>query len=116
MEGISNSCCHSDKQSKASSSAIDLGTVTKGSIYRCPMDPEIEQATPGSCPKCGMALEPMFDFNTAINASFENPELKDMRSRFWLGLSFTVPVFFISMGRMMALPFPWEMLTETGWH
>jgi len=61
--------------------------------YTCPMHPEIVRDGPGSCPICGMALEPRtVDLNTE-----ENPELTDMRKRFWLAVFFTVPVFVVGM-------------------
>ncbi len=65
-----------------------------GAIYTCPMHPEIRQVGPGSCPICGMALEP-------AEVSLEhgpNPELADMSRRFWIGLVLTVPVFLLEMG------------------
>lgn len=65
-----------------------------GAIYTCPMHPEIRQVGPGSCPICGMALEPL-----AITAEPEaNPELADMNRRFWIGLVLTVPVVALEMG------------------
>ena len=66
-----------------------------GTIYTCPMDPEVRQAGPGSCPVCGMALEPL-----TIGAEEEaNPELIDMTRRFWVGLVLTLPVFVAGDGR-----------------
>jgi Cu+-exporting ATPase len=65
--------------------------------YTCPMHPEIVQDAPGPCPKCGMALEPL-----AIAAmEGENPELVDMRRRFYLSLILTIPEFIITMGHML---------------
>ncbi|MCP4204664.1 MAG: heavy metal translocating P-type ATPase [bacterium] len=66
-------------------------------VYTCPMDPEIEQLGPGSCPKCGMALEPK---TVAIDEG-ENPELVDMLRRFWLGALLTLPVFLLAMSEMV---------------
>ncbi len=64
--------------------------------YICPMDPEVRQIGPGTCPKCGMALEPV----VMTLEEGENPELEDMRHRlFWAAL-FTVPLFVIAMGSM----------------
>lgn len=63
-------------------------------IYTCPMHPEIRQVGPGSCPICGMALEP----EVASADSGPNPELADMTKRFWIGLILTVPVFVLEMG------------------
>src|SRR6185437_6457754 len=60
----------------------------------CPMHPEIRQPGPGSCPICGMALEP--EMPTAGNGP--NPELLDMTRRFLIGLALTVPVVVLEMG------------------
>ena len=59
-----------------------LRSRAEGTIYTCPMHPEIRQAGPGSCPICGMALEPLM----ATADSGPNPELVDMTRRFWIGL------------------------------
>src|SRR5581483_3212436 len=53
----------------------------EGATYTCPMHPEIRQLGPGSCPICGMALEPVL---TSVEAG-PNPELVDMSRRFWIG-------------------------------
>jgi Cu+-exporting ATPase len=68
--------------------------VAEGTIYTCPMHPEIRQVGPGSCPICGMALEP----DIASVDSGPNPELVDMTRRFWIGLVLTIPVFTLEMG------------------
>ncbi len=65
-----------------------------GTIYTCPMHPQIRQVGPGSCPICGMALEP--EIATADQGPSE--ELLDMTRRFWIGLALTVPVFVLEMG------------------
>lgn len=76
-----------------------------GTIWTCPMHPEIRQDNPGSCPICGMALEP-----EQFSAQAEpNPELADMSRRFWIGLVLALPVFALEMGGhatglMMAVP------------
>ena len=69
--------------------------VPEGTIYTCPMHPEIRQIGPGSCPICGMALEPLL----ATADTGPNPELADMTRRFWTGLVLTVPVALLEMGR-----------------
>jgi Cu+-exporting ATPase len=69
-------------------------TMPEGTIYTCPMHPEIRQVGPGSCPICGMALEPLL----ATAESGPNPELADMSRRFWAGLVLTVPVLLLEMG------------------
>ncbi|WP_334164138.1 heavy metal translocating P-type ATPase [Phenylobacterium sp.] len=65
-----------------------------GTIYTCPMHPEVRQVGPGSCPICGMALEPeLFSADAG-----PNPELADFGRRFWIGLALTLPVFALEMG------------------
>jgi Cu+-exporting ATPase len=68
--------------------------VVEGAIYTCPMHPEIRQVGPGSCPICGMALEP----ELASADTGPNPELADMTRRFWIGLALTLPIFVLEMG------------------
>ncbi len=63
-------------------------------IYTCPMDPEVRQVGPGSCPICGMALEPL----EVTADSGASPELRDMTRRFWIGLTLAAPVFILEMG------------------
>lgn len=62
--------------------------------YTCPMHPQVRQMGPGSCPICGMALEPVL----ATAEQGESPELRDMTKRFWIGTALTVPVFALEMG------------------
>jgi Cu+-exporting ATPase len=69
-------------------------TGTKSQIrYTCPMHPEIVQMGPGSCPKCGMALEPM-DVFAEVEA---DPEYDTMRLRFWVSAGLSLPVLLLSM-------------------
>jgi Cu+-exporting ATPase len=63
-------------------------------IYTCPMHPEVRNKGPGSCPICGMALEPL----NAAEATGENAELKDMTRRFWIGTTLALPVVVLEMG------------------
>ncbi|MEZ4384765.1 MAG: heavy metal-binding domain-containing protein, partial [Nannocystaceae bacterium] len=65
--------------------------------YTCPMHPEVVQDGPGSCPQCGMALEP----RTVALEEEENPELVDMRRRFIVAASLTVPLMIVAMGDMV---------------
>jgi Cu+-exporting ATPase len=67
--------------------------VPQGTIYTCPMHPEIRQVGPGACPICGMALEP----ELATPATGPNPELADMMRRLWVGLALTLPLFALEM-------------------
>jgi Cu+-exporting ATPase len=68
--------------------------VPEGAVYTCPMHPEIRQIGPGSCPICGMALEPVL----ATAETGPNPELADMTRRFRFGAVLTLPVFVLEMG------------------
>ena len=68
--------------------------AAEGAIYTCPMHPEIRQVGPGSCPICGMALEP----EMASLEAGPNPELADMTRRFWIGLVLSLPVLVLEMG------------------
>ena len=67
--------------------------VVPGATYTCPMHPEVRQVGPGTCPKCGMALEP--EMPSAEEA--ENPELIDFRRRFWWTLPLTLVVAYLGM-------------------
>jgi P-type Cu+ transporter len=79
-----------------------------GTIYTCPMHPEVRQIGPGSCQICGMALEPeQISLDDA-----PDPELIDMTRRFWIALALALPVFAIEMSRhlglMNLLPLQWS--------
>ena len=67
--------------------------VPEGAIYTCPMHPEIRQVGPGSCPICGMALEP----ETISLDDKPDPELIDMTRRFWIGLVLSLPIVVLEM-------------------
>ncbi|HEX6590635.1 MAG TPA: heavy metal translocating P-type ATPase [Moraxellaceae bacterium] len=76
--------------------------VPEGTLYTCPMHPEIVQEGPGDCPKCGMALEPM-----AVTAEHDDTELRAMTRRFWISVLFSVPLLLLTMT---------EMLPGLNWH
>lgn len=76
-----------------------------GVAYVCPMDPEVRRQAPGSCPKCGMALEP----ETVRLDEDKDPELSSMTRRFWISFILTLPVFFIAMAGMA-----WDPLHKNG--
>lgn len=84
------------KPAPAGSSPGKPGTAV---VYTCPMHPQIRQAGPGTCPICGMALEPLAP---TLDAG-ENPELADMTRRFWVALVLTVPVVLLAMGELVRL-------------
>jgi Cu+-exporting ATPase len=71
-----------------------VAAAPAGTIYTCPMHPQVRQVGPGFCPICGMALEP-----AEVEAEIgPNAELVDMTHRFWIGLLLTLPVFVLEMG------------------
>jgi Cu+-exporting ATPase len=77
-----------------------------GATYTCPMHPEVRQSGPGSCPKCGMALEPMMPSADEDDGG----ELRAMTRRLWTLLTLTAPVFLLAMGPHLSgrhLPAPW---------
>ena len=89
----------------------DVPVLPVGTIYTCPMHPEIRQPGPGSCPICGMALEP----ETVSADSGPNPELADMTRRFWIGLALTIPVFFLEMGGHLTGLHQWLGQATSNW-
>ena len=68
--------------------------LTEGVIYTCPMHPQVRQIGPGNCPICGMALEP----EVVTAETGPSRELVEMRRRFWIGLTLTIPVLILEMG------------------
>ncbi len=68
--------------------------IAADALYTCPMHPEVRQAGPGSCPICGMALEPV----VVTAETGPNPEMIDMTRRFWIGLVLALPVLVLEMG------------------
>lgn len=76
----------------ADSSLVSQPSVT-GTVYTCPMHPEIRQDHPGTCPKCGMSLEPVMP---SLDQD-EDPELREFQQRFWWTLPLTVVVAFLAM-------------------
>ncbi|WP_422924287.1 heavy metal translocating P-type ATPase [Singulisphaera sp. PoT] len=77
--------------------SMALHEVPGATQYTCPMDPEIVRDGPGTCPICGMALEPM----VASADDAVNPELIDMQRRFWVSAILTVPLFLLAMLEMI---------------
>jgi P-type Cu+ transporter len=76
------------------------GPHVQGTVYTCPMHPQIRRDAPGSCPICGMALEPV----EASATSGPNPELRDMTRRFWVGAALATPMLILEMsGHFKAL-------------
>jgi Cu+-exporting ATPase len=78
--------------------------------YTCPMHPEISRLSPGSCPICGMALEP----RTVTAQEEENPELREMMRRFWISLALTAPLLTVAMVDMLP-GMPVQHMLPNGW-
>ena len=83
-----------DPQRYLNKAAAPIAQDQPGTIWTCPMHPEVRQDHPGACPICGMALEP------AMVTADEGPsaELIDMARRFWIGLALSLPVLVLEMG------------------
>nr|WP_316627050.1 heavy metal translocating P-type ATPase [uncultured Brevundimonas sp.] len=73
---------------------LEAKAAPAGTIYTCPMHPQVRQEGPGSCPICGMALEP----ETVTAEALPNQELKDFTRRLWVGAVLTLPVAALEMG------------------
>ena len=111
---------HSEVRQAATGSCPKCGMALEPSLpfqptekteYTCPMHPEIVRDRPGSCPICGMALEPRV---ISIDDA-ENPELTDMRRRFWISAALTIPVFAIGMSDLLPGAPLQRLLPATSW-
>ena len=87
-------CCHSPEADQKPAPGAD--PASSGAKYMCPMHPEIEQDHPGSCPKCGMALE----LKSGV-VSADDTEYRDMLRRFWVSAGLALPVALLSFSEMM---------------
>lgn len=87
-DGHDHSTCHTHNPAP-------MGPADSTAIYTCPMHPEVRQVGPGSCPKCGMALEPV-----DVGAEQDDTELRDMTRRFIVSAIFTAPLLVITMGNL----------------
>ena len=80
-------------------------------IYTCPMHPEILQNTPGSCPKCGMALVPI-----AGTGAEDDSELRDLTRLLWIGIALSIPLVILAMSPMVGIAEPFGLSPHTrGW-
>ena len=98
-------CCHHDHSGPTKTSP-SAGNAPEGSLYTCPMHPEILRDKPGDCPKCGMALEPLIP-------SDDDSESTTLARRFWLSVALGSPVVVLAMAPMLGVTLlegPW-----TGW-
>jgi Cu+-exporting ATPase len=90
-------CCHAHAAGAPEANAA--AARGHGAAYYCPMCPGVESERPGTCPKCGMALEPALP----VAGAGEDAELMDMRRRFWVALALTVPLVAVEMAGMFGL-------------
>ena len=101
---------HDESNPRPAAKRIGEKTSSPSSTqYTCPMHPEVVRDAPGSCPICGMALEPM-----GVPASDEgpNPELIDFKRRLWIGAVLTIPLLVLTMGPFVGLGFIREAIGE----
>ena len=107
MSEVKHACCHAPSPKHGDerhvhhghshsghAPAVEPASVPAGTKWTCPMHPEIVRDSFGSCPICGMALEPM----TPSLETGPNPELLDMTRRFWIGAALALPVVLLEMG------------------
>ncbi len=89
-EHAHGACCSTHKHEHHVKASVD---APAGTVFVCPMHPQVRQIGPGSCPICGMALEP------EVMTGEEGPshDLTDMTRRFWIGLALTLPVFVLEI-------------------
>jgi P-type Cu+ transporter len=87
-----HACCSATHKPHASPTAAPKVAVSKDVIYTCPMHPEIRQLGPGSCPKCGMALEPLMP-----HAEEDDSDARAVRRKFWIALTLALPVVLLGM-------------------
>ncbi len=99
---------HTHHQDHAGHQPAPAPWVPAGTVYTCPMHPEIRQDHPGNCPKCGMTLEPVLP---SLNDE-ENPELTDFRRRFWWTLPLTIVVTVMAM---FGHRFGWMAMATQSW-
>jgi len=90
-----------DEERKKAAAEAEAAKVAPGTKWTCPMDPEIVQDGPGTCPICGMALEPM---GVPPADAGPNPELVDFIGRLKVALPLTIPLVVIAMGGHLGLP------------
>lgn len=96
----------------AAAESCCAATAPPGAKYTCPMHPEIVQDGPGTCPKCGMALEPMIPGA----GEEDDSELRDMTRRFWIAAALTLPVFVLAMAPMIpGVVFPHWLMEANNW-
>ena len=97
-EASHDHCCHGDHAEPEPGKNYDhVPEDFDGTVYTCPMHPEVREPGPDDCPLCGMALEP----ETVSLEPEDTAELDDMTRRFWIGAALTVPILVLAMGGMI---------------
>jgi len=86
--------CHAEGEAPDAGKLDTIPASFSGTVYTCPMHPQVRHAGPGACPICGMALEP----ETIEAGEADTSELDDMSRRFWVGLALALPLFALEMG------------------
>ena len=103
-----------DTEAKAKAAAAAARATPAGTLYTCPMHPEVVQEGPGICPICGMALEPK---GIPPADAGPNPELIDFMARLRVGGALALPLLVIAMGPDLGLPLHWWLSPQAaGWH
>ncbi len=88
---------HEHRHAGPAAATAPVAVAAPGTVWTCPMHPEIRRDGPGACPICGMALEPLAP--TAEDG--ENHELEDMTRRFWIGVALTLPLLWSMLGELL---------------
>ncbi|NJO22824.1 MAG: HAD-IC family P-type ATPase, partial [Sphingomonadales bacterium] len=102
-----------DIAAKVGAAEVEAKAQPQGTLYTCPMHPEVVQEGPGHCPKCGMALEPK---GMPPADAGPNPELVDFVHRLWIGAVLAVPILVLAMGPDLGLPLHrWLAPQAAGW-
>jgi Cu+-exporting ATPase len=111
-QGHDHTACKPAAGGSGGSKDVRFDTVPagyQGTVYTCPMHPEVRQTHPGSCPLCGMGLE--LESATMIEDG-PNPELVDFTRRFWIGTFLTLPLLVLTMGPLVGFPGVREIFGE----
>jgi len=93
-------CCHEGRDAAANAPDREYDRVPDGytgTVYTCPMHPQVRDVRNTGCPICGMALEP----ETVVQGEEDTSELDDMTRRFWISVAFTLPLFVYAMGDLI---------------
>jgi len=99
-ESIDHACCHGGHDATAPAASGDYDLVPadySGTVYTCPMHPQVRDVRNSGCPICGMALEP----EGVVAGEEDTSELDDMRRRFWISAALTLPLFIYAMGDLI---------------